>query len=72
MEIKQLPINEGVQLLGLWINLENKWDIQFKIMVDRMKLAIAKLEQTQMPMQLAYVYYNAYLIKDVYFGYGII
>jgi len=23
-------------------------------------------------MQLAYVYYNAYLIKAVYFGYGII
>jgi len=39
-----LPINEGVQSLGLWINLENKWDTQFKIMVDRMKLVMAKLE----------------------------
>ena len=44
MEIKQLPINEGVQLLGLWINPENKWDTQFKIIVNRMKLAMAKLE----------------------------
>ena len=37
-----------------------------------MKIVIAKLEQTQIPIQLVYVYYNIYLIKAVYFGCGII
>ena len=33
---------------------------------------MAKLEQTEMLIQLVYIYYNVYLIKKVYFGYGIL
>ena len=72
IEIKQLPVEEGVRSLGIWINPENQQNSQFKIMVDRMKTVIAKLEQTQMLIQLEYIYYNAYIIKAVYFGYRII
>ena len=44
IKIKQLPIEEGVRSLGIWINPENQQNLQFKIMVNRIKTAMTKFE----------------------------
>ena len=41
-------------------------------MVNKMRIAMTKLLKTKMTAPLTYVYFNAYLIKSVYFGYSII
>jgi hypothetical protein len=40
-------------------------------MVNKVTSTIARLEQIEMPTQLAHVYYNAYFMKSTYFGIGI-
>ena len=37
-------------------------------MVDKMKIAITKLNSTILYPQQAYLYFNAYLLKSMYFG----
>ena len=37
-----------------------------------MRIAIAKLNNTNTIPQLIYVFYNAYMIKSIYFGCGIL
>ena len=41
-------------------------------MIEKMKEAIYKLNNTEMIASTAHIYYNVYLIKKVYFGYGVI
>ena len=40
--------------------------------MDKMKTAIAKLKKTTINAYLTYLIFNAYMIKSIYFGYGII
>ena len=48
-----------------------KWEGQFKAMVEKMKEAIYKLRNIEIAAPIAHLYYNAYLIKKVYFGSGV-
>ena len=41
-------------------------------MIDKMNTAISKLNRIIIQLHLAYVFFNCYLTKSVYFGYGII
>jgi hypothetical protein len=40
-------------------------------MIERVQTAITKLQQTELLSQLAYVYFNTYFTKSIFFGYGI-
>ena len=40
-------------------------------MVEKMKDAIFKLRKVETAALIAHLYYNAYLIKKVYFGSGV-
>jgi len=48
------------------------WDKQFCMMVGKLKEAVRKLKNTEMITTTASMYYNAYLITNVYYGYGIL
>ena len=37
-----------------------------------MRMVIGKLSNTLMLVANAYIFYNMYLIKQVYFGYGVV
>ena len=48
-----------------------KWEGQFKAMVEKMKEAIYKLRNIEIAAPIAHLYYDAYLIKKIYFGSGV-
>ena len=41
-------------------------------MKEKIRIAMGKLKNTPMNIVNGYIYYNMYLIKQVYFGYGVI
>ena len=47
------------------------WNKQFMSMKEKLIDAVSKLNNTPMNTKNAYLYYNMYLIKKVYFGCGI-
>ena len=47
------------------------WEKQFDIMVIKLKEAVRKLNNMEMITTLALIYYNVYLITNVYYGCGI-
>ena len=67
-----MNLNEGVRILEVIMALSLLWDKQFLAMKDRMRIVIAKLKNTIIPTLLTYIFFNAYLIKSIYFGYGVI
>jgi hypothetical protein len=45
-----------------------KWIKQFELIKDKMRCAIAKLQNTVIALPLIYIFFNQYLIKSMYFG----
>ena len=48
-----------------------KWEKQFAIMIEKMKEAMCKLKWVPISIVNTHMYYNMYLLRRVYFGYGI-
>ena len=61
-----------MKTLGIRISATMKWEHQFNNMKNKLRVAIAKLKQTPMNTNNAFIYYNMHLIKNVYFGCGIV
>ena len=72
MQITQLNLTEVIRILGVYIYLSLTWNKQFEVIANKMKESIAKLNNTKMHLNMIYMYFNAYLMKSVYFGCGII
>ena len=70
--IKQLSTNEAIRTLGVHICPQLQWDDQFTVMKEKMIESIAKLNNTEIKPYLMHLYFNAYLLKKVFFGYGVI
>jgi len=71
-EINSVKCEESTKTLGVYMTPTLSWSSQFKQMVDKMKEAIHKLANTEIMASTAHIFYNAYLIKKVYFGCGIV
>jgi len=41
-------------------------------MIEKMSQAIIKLQKTVVEEELIYLYFNAYLLKSVFFGCGVV
>ena len=59
-------------MLGVHIGPSLKWEKQFKKIKEKMRIAMGKLKNTPMNIANRYIFYNMYLIKQVYFGCGVI
>jgi len=70
--LKQNNINESVLTLGIQMNPMLVWDKQFEMMKEKLCRAMSKLRSTPLSVGNAYVFVNMYLIKQVYFGTGVI
>ena len=70
--LEQLNVKETKKTLGTCIGPSLKWDKQFEKMREKMIVAIKKLKNTPMTVANTFIYYNMYLIKQVYFGSGIL
>ena len=71
---KLMEINpkESQRTLGVFMNPQLKWEKQFEAMKEKMCRAMSRLKGTSISIANAYVFFNMYLIKQVYFGCGII
>ena len=70
--IKMENCKDSIRTLGIHMNPEKNWSKQFIIIVNKMRTAVVKLMNTTIMVLLIYIYFNAYLMKSVYFGYRII
>ena len=41
-------------------------------MVENMKIVVAKLKETTIYSHMVFIVFDAYIMKSVYFGYGIV
>ena len=57
-----------MKTLGVMISPALVWDKQFTMMVNKMKEAVRKLNNTEMVTITVSMYYNIYLIKNVYYS----
>lgn len=70
--LEQLKVNESKKMLGICIGPSLKWDKQFEKMREKMIIAMKKLNNTPMTIANACTCYNMHLIKQVYFGCGVL
>jgi len=69
--IQQMQITDEIKTLGIYISPTLQWSRQFNYIKDKMIDAINKINHLPINTHNAYLYYNTYLIKKVYFGCGI-
>ena len=69
--IKQLSTKDAIRTLGVYMCPQVQWKDQFKAMKDKMIELIAKLNNTEIKPHLMHPYFNAYLLKKVFFGCGV-
>ena len=55
----------------MYIALKLEWGTQFEVMKEKMCNAIAKLNSTTLYTTSTYLFFNAYLLKSVFFRTGI-
>ena len=71
-QIKQLDIIDSTRTLGVHVTPTLSWITQFEVMRKKLSTSITKLMRTNINSYQAAIYYNAYMIKSVCFGCGII
>ena len=71
IEVKEVLCKKSEKTLGVHVSPLIKWEDQFNVMVEKMKEVIYKLRKVEIAALIAYLYYNAYLIKKVHFGSGV-
>ena len=49
-----------------------QWITQFKMIEEKLQIAMQKLKSTPVTVSNAYMFYNMYLLTQVYFGCGIV
>ena len=70
--IKQIEVDKVERTLGVQLSLSLKWDKQYEKIMEKMSQAIIKLQKTVVEVGLIYLYFNAYLLKSVFFGCGVV
>jgi len=70
--VKEVEWGKSEKTLGVYMNPAMKWEKQFQVMLEKMKEATYKLRNVEIAAPVAHLYYNAYLIKKVYFGSGVL
>jgi len=66
--LKQMSIKESVKSLGIYINPKIEWIKQFEMVKEKLFRTMSKLCSTPLTIANAYLYFNMYLIKQVYYG----
>jgi len=70
--LKQKSVKESVKSLGVYMNPSLTWVRQFEMIKEKMYRVMSKLRSTLLSVRNTYVFFNMYLITQVYFGYRII
>ena len=65
-------MNECTRSLRVHIGPSLKWEKQFKIMIEKMMELVVKIKKIDIYPSIAYIFFNMYLCRKVYFGYSIV
>ena len=65
-------MNKCTRSLGVYIGPLLKWEKQFKIIIEKMMESVAKIKKMDIYPSTAYIFFNIYLYRKVYFGCGIV
>ena len=71
-EVEQLQVNKSVRTLGAWMAPSLEWKGQFEVMRNKLLESMRKLINKEIKMWQVHVYYHIYMIKSVFFGYGVV
>ena len=70
-EIQQIDMQTSTRTLGMYVTPSLSWKTQFEKLRSKVMDAIGKVMRTSLMYQQAAVYYNIYMLTNVYFGCGI-
>ena len=70
-ELKQLQPEDTERMLGIYMNPALKNNKQFLIIKEKLLESIIKLMRIEMNAFQAFIYFNMYMVRSVYFGTGI-
>ena len=72
MKITQIDISESTRTLGVHVIPSLQWKTQFEVLRKKVVEAMGKVMNTYLTYQQTGMYYNLYMLTNVYFGCGII
>ena len=64
--IKQSQVNVSVKTLGVHINPRLNWNDEFECVKHKVTATIKKLMRTEMKTYQAHMYYNVYMLTNVF------
>ena len=70
--IEQKKINKSTKTLRVHMNPSIDWTEEFKHAKGKLELSIKKLMNAEMAHYQVFVYFNAHVLTNVYFGCGIV
>jgi len=70
--VNQISISESTRTLGVHINPALKWNTQFEVLRSKIVNAMGKVMNTHLTYQQTSMYYNLYMLTNVYYGCGIV
>jgi len=71
-KINAISVSESTRTLGVYLNPSLTWGGQFEVMRSKLTKSITKLMNLDINSYQASVYYHIYMIKEVFFGCGIV
>ena len=70
--IKSIDVHASTRTLGVHLTPALSWKGQFEVMRKKINLSICKIINMDINSYQVYIYFNVYMIKSVFFGYGVI
>ena len=66
--IKQIKVHDSVKTLGVCVNPQLNWNVQFEYVKNKMQNTVRKLMRTEMRVHQVHMRFNTYMLTDVFFG----
>ena len=70
--IRMINVKHSVKTLGVHISPSLSWKDEFEYVKQKMKSSIKKFMTVDMKLHQVYLYFNTYILTNVFFGCGIV
>ena len=72
IKIKMINVKHSVKTLGVHVSPSLSWNDEFEYVKEKMKSSIKKFMTVEMKLHQVYLYFNTYMLTNVFFGCGIV
>ena len=70
--IRMINVKNSVKTLSVCISPSLSWKDEFEYVKQKMKSSIKKFMTVDMKLHQVYLYFNTYILTNVFFGCGIV